>query len=109
MVCQPFQTSNSSARIGAAGHDLGDVVDVQAGLAIVFTVLAFAVGGVERGRQLIHFGAFFRVGRRGQCESDFQQIQFAGDIGGHLNAVELLGLLGQADGFIAITLAGCSG
>jgi len=44
-----------------------------------------------------------------QGELGFQQIQFAGRIGGGLHAVELLGLLGQANGFIAGALAGGGG
>ena len=39
----------------------------------------------------------------------FQEVQLAGGIGGHLHAVELLGLLGQTDGFIAGALAGGGG
>ena len=76
---------------------------------ITLAVLAFAVGGVERGRELIHFGAFLGVGGRREREPGFQEVQHAGGVGGNLNAVELFGLLGQADGLISRALAGGGG
>ena len=53
-----------------------------------------------------HFGAFFGIGRRREGEADFQQFQHAGGIGGYIDAVELLRLLGDANGFISGALAG---
>ena len=109
MVRQPFQTSSSSAGLVLVAMILVMSLMSRQVFAIVLAVLALAVSGVERGRDLAHFGAFLGVGRRREGEADFQQLQHAGGIGGHVDAVELLRVLGQADGFIAGALAGGGG
>jgi len=93
--------------IGAASHDLGDLIDIQTGVAL--TVLALAVGGIHGGGDLADLGALFGIRGRRKCETDLQQVELSNLIRWHGESVELLGLLGQTNSFIAGALAGRSG
>src|SRR6476620_12096166 len=93
--------------IGAVGHDFGDLIDIQAGVALA--VLALSVGVIHGGCEIVNLLTLFWVGRWRQSKANLQQIHLASLIRWQRHAVELLGLFGQANGFVTRALCGCRG
>ena len=85
-------------RVAVLGEDLGDLLDVQAGVARLAAgaVLAAAVHAVHRRHELRQFGGLFRIGRRRHREDVLEHRQLAPLVRGQLDAVELRRALREA-------------